>query len=137
MRQRQLEGQAGANIKEHEFIDAQTKLANLKTEEEALQKNKVLQKQKRKKELKPGDSVQVESLGQKGIVIEKSGNKQWVVQMGMLKMKLNESDLTQTQAEKEPKQARASLKSYSMGSIRYDTRQSLQKICSYRWRRNG
>lgn len=117
LRQRQLEGQAGANIKEHEFIDAQTKLANLKTEEEALQKNKVLQKQKRKKELKPGDSVQVESLGQKGIVIEKSGNKQWVVQMGMLKMKLNESDLTQTQAEKEPKQARASLKSYSMGSV--------------------
>lgn len=117
LRQRQLEGQAGANIKEHEFIDAQTKLANLKTEEEALQKNKVLQKQKRKKELKPGDSVQVESLGQKGIAIEKSGNKQWVVQMGMLKMKLNESDLTQTQAEKEPKQARASLKSYSMGSV--------------------
>ncbi|MEC6747812.1 endonuclease MutS2 [Marinilactibacillus sp. XAAS-LB27] len=117
LRQRQLEGQAGANVKEHEFIDAQTKLANLKTEEAALQKNKVLQKQKRKKELKPGDSVQVESLGQKGIVIEKSGNKQWVVQMGMLKMKLNESDLTQTQAEKEPKQARASLKSYSMGSV--------------------
>ncbi|MFC6464798.1 endonuclease MutS2 [Marinilactibacillus sp. GCM10026970] len=117
LRQRQLEGQAGANIKEHEFIDAQTKLANLKTEEAALKKNKVLQKQKRKKELKPGDSVQVESLGQKGILIEKSGNKQWVVQMGMLKMKLNESDLTQTQAEKEPKQARASLKSYSMGSV--------------------
>lgn len=117
LRQRQLEGQAGANVKEHEFIDAQTKLANLKTEEAALQKNKVLQKQKRKKELKPGDSVQVESLGQKGIVIEKSGNKQWVVQMGMLKMKLNESDLTKTQAEKEPKQARASLKSYSMGSV--------------------
>ncbi|WP_080146858.1 endonuclease MutS2 [Marinilactibacillus piezotolerans] len=117
LRARQLEGQAGGNVKEHEFIDAQTRLSNLKTEEETLQKNKVLQKQKRKKELKPGDAVQVESFGQKGTIIEKAGNKQWVVQMGMLKMKLNESDLTLTQAEKEPKSTRTTLKSYSVGSV--------------------
>ncbi|WP_208560427.1 endonuclease MutS2 [Marinilactibacillus kalidii] len=121
LRQRQLEGQSGANVKEHEFIDAQTKLSNLRSEEAALKKNKVLQKQKRKNErkneLKTGDSVQVESLGQKGTIVEKAGNKQWVVQMGMLKMKLAESDLTLTQAEKEPKQSRASLRSHSVGSV--------------------
>lgn len=117
LRARQLEGQNGSIIKEHEFIDAQTRLSNLKSEEESLKKNKVLQKQKRKKELKPGDSVQVESFGQKGILIEQSGNKQWVVQMGMLKMKLNESDLTFMQEEKESRSSQTSLKSYSVGTV--------------------
>ncbi|SFK25194.1 DNA mismatch repair protein MutS2 [Marinilactibacillus piezotolerans] len=117
LRVRQLQGQQGSVVKEHEFIEAQTKLSNLKSEEENLKKNKILQKQKRKKELKPGDTVQVESLGQKGTIVEKSGNKQWVVQMGMLKMKLNESDLTPTQQEKEPNYSQTSLKSTSMGSV--------------------
>ena len=102
LRARQLQGAQGSAVKEHEFIEAQSRLSNLKLEEESLKKNKILQKQKRKKELKPGDFVQVESLGQKGTIVEKSGNKQWVVQMGMLKMKLNESDLTPAQQEKEP-----------------------------------
>lgn len=117
LRARQLEGQNGSTVKEHEFIDAQTRLSNLKSEEESLKKNKVLQKQKRKKELKPSDSVQVESFGQKGILIEQSGNKQWVVQMGMLKMKLNESDLTFMQEEKESRSSQTSLKSFSVGTV--------------------
>lgn len=117
LRARQLQGAQGSAVKEHEFIEAQTRLSNLKLEEESLKKNKILQKQKRKKELKPGDFVQVESLGQKGTIVEKSGNKQWVVQMGMLKMKLNESDLTPAQQEKEPSYNRTSLKSTSMGSV--------------------
>lgn len=117
LRARQLQGAQGSAVKEHEFIEAQTRLSNLKLEEESLKKNKILQKQKRKKELKPGDFVQVESLGQKGTIVEKSGNKQWVVQMGMLKMKLNERDLTPAQQEKEPSYNRTSLKSTSMGSV--------------------
>ncbi|MFL2071089.1 endonuclease MutS2 [Marinilactibacillus psychrotolerans] len=117
LRARQLQGAQGSAVKEHEFIEAQSRLSNLKLEEESLKKNKILQKQKRKKELKPGDFVQVESLGQKGTIVEKSGNKQWVVQMGMLKMKLNESDLTPAQQEKEPSYNRTSLKSTSMGSV--------------------
>lgn len=117
LRARQLQGAQGSAVKEHEFIEAQTRLSNLKLEEESLKKNKILQKQKRKKELKPGDFVQVESLGQKGTIVEKSGNKQWVVQMGMLKMKLNEHDLTPAQQEKEPSYNRTSLKSTSMGSV--------------------
>lgn len=104
IRQRQLEsGQQGA-LKEHEFIDAQTKLNKLKTEEEGLKKNKVLKKEKRKKQLKVGDAVEVQSFGQKGTLVEKADNNQWVVQMGMLKMKLPEGDLLQTAQEKEPKQ---------------------------------
>lgn len=104
IRQRQLESGQQGGLKEHEFIDAQTRLNKLKTEEEGLKKNKVLKKEKRKKELKVGDAVEVQSFGQKGTVVEKADNKHWVVQMGMLKMKLPETDLLQTAHEKEPQQ---------------------------------
>ncbi|WP_161878656.1 endonuclease MutS2 [Alkalibacterium sp. MB6] len=115
LRQRQLEGQFNEPLKEHEFIDAQTRLSRLKTEEDSLSKNKVLQKQKQKKALKVGDSVEVQSFGQKGIVVEKAGNREWVVQMGMLKMKLPETDLIQVEQEKVPQQRVSINRSSGMG----------------------
>lgn len=116
LRQRQLDGGQSGNFKEHEFIEAQSKLSDLKKEEDRLQKNKVLQKQKVKKELKIGDTVQVQSFGQKGTVVEQAGSKQWVVQMGMLKMKLPETDLVQMKTEVEPKQ-RVSVKRTMTGGV--------------------
>lgn len=100
LRQKQLEGQTGQNIKEHEFIEAQTELSALRQEEERLKQNKVLQKEKDKKNLKEGQTVVVESLGQHGTLVEKVDDE-WVVQMGMLKMRLPEEDLTVTEEEKE------------------------------------
>lgn len=116
LRQRQLEGGQQGALKEHEFIEAQSKLSHLKAEEETLQKNKILQKQKRKRELKVGDAVEVQSFGQRGTVVEKADNKQWVVQMGMLKMKLPESDLVQLKQEAEPKQ-KVSVRRTSSGGV--------------------
>lgn len=101
LRQRQLDGGQQGNLKEHELIDAQSRLSGLRKEEDTLKKNKVLQKQKQKKILKVGDSVSVQSFGQKGTIVEKADGKQWVVQMGMLKMKLPEADLIQIEEEKE------------------------------------
>ncbi|PRY75182.1 endonuclease MutS2 [Alkalibacterium olivapovliticus] len=116
LRQRQLEGGQQGALKEHEFIEAQSKLSHLKAEEETLQKNKILQKQKRKRELKVGDAVEVQSFGQRGTIVEKADNKQWVVQMGMLKMKLPESDLVQLKQEAEPKQ-KVSVRRTSSGGV--------------------
>lgn len=116
LRQRQLDGGQQGTLKEHEFIEAQSKLSHLKTEEETLKKNKVLQKQKKNRQLKVGDSVEVQSFGQKGTIVEKAGNKQWIVQMGMLKMKLPESDLLQMKQEAEPKQ-RISVRRTSSGGV--------------------
>lgn len=116
LRQRQLDGEQFGTLKEHEFIEAQSKLSHLKTEEETLQKNKVLQKQKKQKQLKVGDAVEVQSFGQKGTVVEKADNKQWVVQMGMLKMKLPETDLLQIEQEAEPKR-RVSVRRTSSGGV--------------------
>lgn len=103
LRNKQLEGEHSTNVKEHEFIDAKSRLSNLKHEQEHLKQNKVLQKAKQAKELSVGDDVEVESFGQRGTLIEQTADKEWVVQMGMLKMKLDEEDLTPVQKEPEPK----------------------------------
>src|SRR5699024_4588346 len=100
LRQKQLDVENASAVKEHEFIDAQTQLSSLRQEEENLQQNKVLQRQKDKRSLKEGQAVTVHSLGQTGTLVEKIDDE-WVVQMGMLKMRLPENDLTVSEAEKE------------------------------------
>lgn len=116
LRQRQLDGGQQGALKEHEFIEAQSRLSHLKSEEETLRKNKILQKQKRKNELKVGDTVEVQSFGQRGTIVEKADSKQWVVQMGMLKMKLPETDLLQIKQEAETKR-RVSVRRTSSGGV--------------------
>ncbi len=102
LRTKQLSSESSPTIKEHEFIDAQTQLSDLKQEEMNLQQNKVLQKEKEKYSFKEGQSVRVHSLGQPGTLVEKVDDE-WIVQMGMLKMKLPEEDLSVSKedAEKE------------------------------------
>ncbi len=87
-------------VKDHEIIDAKKRL-----EEAAPKENKVLKKaaeeRTRAHNLKVGDEVKVISYGQKGTLLSKAGDKQWVVQIGILKMKLDESDLQYSKPEKE------------------------------------
>ncbi|EXJ23166.1 Recombination inhibitory protein MutS2 [Alkalibacterium sp. AK22] len=116
LRERQMNSGRQNSLKEHEFIEAQTRLSRLKREEQGLEQNKVLRKQKEKKALKVGDAVSVQSFGQKGTLIEKADGNQWVVQMGMLKMKLPESDLLKEKQEKEPQQ-RVSVKRTSSSGV--------------------
>lgn len=92
IRDLQLEQGQSNTIKEHVLIDKRTSFDDLKLPEE-LKKNKVLKRAKQKKTLQPGDDVEVLSYGQRGTIIEKSGNKEYVVQMGILKMKIAEEDL--------------------------------------------
>ena len=101
IRQMQLEGQG--SIKEHQLIDARSQLADLKQDEQ-LKKNKVLQKAKAKKQFKPNDEVIVETYGQRGTLIQKVGNNDWQVQLGILKMTVSEEDMTLTTPIEEPKQ---------------------------------
>ena len=86
-------------VKEHELIDAKKRL------DAALPDNPVLKKQKKlnemTKELKSGDEVKVLSFGQKGTLLEKLSKTEWSVQIGMLKMKLDESDLEFIKPEKQ------------------------------------
>jgi DNA mismatch repair protein MutS2 len=97
---REMQQNASHAIKEHELIEAKKRL------EEALpEENPILKKQARIREraqnLQPGDEVKVLSFGQKGTLLEKASDHEWVVQIGMLKMKIDESDLEYVKPEKE------------------------------------
>ncbi|MCC3356493.1 endonuclease MutS2 [Bacillus sp. REN16] len=81
-----------ALVKEHQLIDAKKRLENAVPKlTEKTGKQSVATKTKRK--LVPGDEVKVISLNQKGHLIELSGNNEWQVQIGILKMKVKEKDL--------------------------------------------
>lgn len=103
---RQMEVQRGTQIKENELIDAQGQL-NALHRDPRLKRNKVLQRAKQKHNLKIGDAVKVKSYGQVGTLIAKRGKHQWEVQLGILKMAIDERDLEKVsskvlaQAEKE------------------------------------
>ncbi|WP_332649797.1 endonuclease MutS2 [Lysinibacillus sp. 54212] len=98
---REMRKNASQAVKEHELIDAKKRL-----DEAAPKENKVLQKavaqRERAQNLKVGDEVKVLSYGQKGTILEKVSAHEWVVGIGILKMKLEESDLQYIKPEKEP-----------------------------------
>ncbi|MFC7684441.1 endonuclease MutS2 [Ureibacillus sp. GCM10028918] len=97
---REMRANASKVVKEHELIEAKKKL-----DAAAPQENQVLKKQaqirERAQNLKLGDEVKVISYGQKGTLVEKVSDTEWVVQIGILKMKLEESDLQYLKPEKE------------------------------------
>ncbi|MGE6488229.1 endonuclease MutS2 [Paenisporosarcina sp. NPDC076898] len=98
---RHMQKNAQHVIKDHELIDVRKRL------EKAAPENSVLKKQKQIKEremtLTQGDEVKVLSYGQKGILLDKVSDSEWSVQIGILKMKLPETDLEYIKPEK-PKQ---------------------------------
>jgi DNA mismatch repair protein MutS2 len=96
---KEMKKQAAANVKEHELIDAKKRL-----DDAAPKENKVLQKavaeRERTQNLQIGDEVKVLSYGQRGTIIDKAKGE-WVVQIGILKMKLPDHDLQYIKPEKE------------------------------------
>ena len=83
---RQLEVQQGGNVKENELIDAQGQLNALHRDNPRLQHNSVLQRAKQ-------NAVLVKSYGQYGELLSKRGNHKWEVQIGILKMEIDENNL--------------------------------------------
>lgn len=101
---REMRKNADQVVKEHELIEARKRLE----EATPLEDNKVLKKaaqvKARAQNLVVGDEVKVLSYGQRGTLLEKVSNSEWVVQMGILKMKISDSDLEYIKPEKEPVQ---------------------------------
>ncbi len=96
---RVMQKNVNQTVKEHELIDVRKRL------EKAAPENSVLKKQKKVNErqvnLAQGDEVKVLSYGQKGTLIDKVSTSEWLVQIGILKMKLHESDLEYVKPEKQ------------------------------------
>lgn len=116
LRAKQLNANTEKNVKEHEFIDAKSQLNELTHEEKQLKNNKVLQKAKKNQALAIGDEVNVESFGQKGTLVEKTADREWMVQMGMMKMKIKEDQLSLSKKDQKPQ--RSTLQSSTKSSIK-------------------
>lgn len=97
LRQMQLSG--AQMIKEHELIDARTRLSQAKPK--TISKQPVPEHVVQVQVFAPGDNVRVLSLGQKGVLLDQTGKKEWNVQIGIIKMKIKEKDLEYIKPEKE------------------------------------
>ena len=88
---RKMQQEKHAEIKEHELIEAQTRLTEATPK--GIKPKHPAVKQKQKHVFAPGDEVKVLSFDQKGSLIDKVTDDSWQVQIGILKMKVNEKDL--------------------------------------------
>ena len=127
LREKQKRIGAHAPVKEHEFIEARGRLEGLKTEEErALASNKILQKAKKAETLQQalhvGDTVHVTTFDQKGVLMEKASKKEWIVQMGSLKMKLPQSSLEKREQEPEEQKTVRTVRSSASVPMQLDLR---------------
>jgi DNA mismatch repair protein MutS2 len=88
---RRLAMEEGASVKEHKLIEARRRL----DEAEPSPRKKVATRKPAKapRTIGPGDEVKVDSLNQKGFVVELSGSKEALVQFGIMKMKVSLDDL--------------------------------------------
>lgn len=93
IRDLQLEQGHQKPIKEHVLIDKRRQFEDLK-QPEHLRKNKVLKKAKLNRRLKVGDDVEVLTYGQRGTIIQVENQNEYIVQMGILKMKLKLDELS-------------------------------------------
>jgi DNA mismatch repair protein MutS2 len=80
-------------LKEHEWIEAKKMLEEAQPE---LTKSRAEQSKplsKNKGELKPGDEVKLISMNQKGEVLEKVTDREYLVQVGIMKVKVKRNEL--------------------------------------------
>jgi len=93
----------GAAIKEHQLIAAKKRLDEAVLD---LDKEKVKKQQPKAGgagQPKAGDEVMVHSFGQRGTVLEQTGEQEYLVQIGIMKMKVKQDELSVLkQAKAEP-----------------------------------
>ncbi|MCW9131702.1 endonuclease MutS2 [Bacillus paramycoides] len=107
---RQLRKAQLVNVKDHELIEAKSRLEGAAPE--LVKKQKVNVKNTApKQQLRAGDEVKVLTFGQKGQLLEKVSDTEWNVQIGILKMKVKESNMEYINTPKQTeKKAVASVK---------------------------
>lgn len=99
---RRLASEERGAVKEHKLIEAKRRLEQAAPELRDKRDQRKASRQAGK--IGVGDEVRVLSLGQKGHVVEESGDSEFTVQLGILKMKVGKSDLELMQAAPKEKQ---------------------------------
>ena len=102
---------AGGQVKTNKVIEAKGALNKLERENQNLANNKVLQREKRRHDVNVGDTVEVLSYGQRGVITKKLGDHDFEVQIGILKVKVTDRDVEKIDAQTKQKKAEKSVRS--------------------------
>lgn len=97
---RQMQLTNPGTVKENQLIAAKTALKQLH-QDEPLQKNRILRREREKQALHVGDEVKVASYDQTGTLLEQFDKKHWQVQLGILKMKVPTDELEKIKPSKQ------------------------------------
>lgn len=97
---RQMQLTNPGTVKENQLIAAKTALKQLH-QDEPLQKNRILRREREKQALHVGDEVKVASYDQTGTLLEQFDKKHWQVQLGILKMKVPTDELKKIKPSKQ------------------------------------
>ncbi|MBG1273336.1 endonuclease MutS2 [Lactobacillus paracasei subsp. paracasei] len=97
---RQMQLTNPGTVKENQLIAAKTALKQLH-QDEPLQKNRILRREREKQALHVGDEVKVASCDQTGTLLEQFDKKHWQVQLGILKMKVPTDELEKIKPSKQ------------------------------------
>src|SRR5690625_7570758 len=88
-----------SNWKEHEWIDARKMLEEAQPNLTSSQKN-VKQTKKDDSLLEKGDDIKHLTINQEGTVLEQTGKNEYLVQVGMIKLKAKRKDLEKVNNQK-------------------------------------
>ncbi|WP_010651092.1 endonuclease MutS2 [Oceanobacillus massiliensis] len=80
-------------LKEHEWIEAKKMLEEAQPNLSRKQSKQTEPVAKEKQNLKPGDEIKLLTVNQKGEVLEKVSDNEYMVQVGIMKVKVKRSDL--------------------------------------------
>lgn len=100
---REMQQQQRSNLKDHELIERRHQLSEARPK--TLKKGPIVKPKKVNHEFAPGDTVRIESLGQKGELLNRIDKKSWQVQVGHMKTTIKENNMTYVETEK-PKEQR-------------------------------
>ncbi|GAB3064873.1 endonuclease MutS2 [Virgibacillus ainsalahensis] len=88
-------------MKEHEWIEARKILEEAKPELSKKQKNVKNIQTPSNKEIHPGDEIKLLTVNQQGTVLEKVNEREYLVQVGIMKVKVKRADLQLIEKQKQ------------------------------------
>ncbi|RDW21624.1 endonuclease MutS2 [Oceanobacillus chungangensis] len=92
---------ANVSIKEHEWIEAKKMLEDAKPNLSKKKEPNPVTQSKEKKTLQPGDNVKLLSMNQKGEILKQVSDSEYLVQVGILKVKVKRQNLQLLGKQKE------------------------------------
>ncbi|ASN05056.1 endonuclease MutS2 [Virgibacillus necropolis] len=90
-----------ANLKEHEWIEARKMLEDAKPNLSSKQDEKRSSPKDNKKDLHVGDTIKLLTINQQGSVLEKISDNEYLIQVGIMKVKVKDKDLQFISEKKE------------------------------------